>query len=79
MLPGDLVFIRDPASDDLYISGIPANASEVKVVNVIGKTVLEFDNYENQIKADISKLPAGVYFVNVTTGSKNMVKKFIKD
>ncbi|OQA04831.1 MAG: hypothetical protein BWY67_02235 [Bacteroidetes bacterium ADurb.Bin397] len=48
-------------------------------MNVIGKTVLEFDNYENQIKADISKLPAGVYFVNVTAGSKNMVKKFIKD
>jgi hypothetical protein len=56
-----------------------ANASQVKVVNVIGKTVLEFDNYENQIKADISKLPAGVYFVNVTAGSKNVVKKFIKD
>ncbi|MBK6644051.1 MAG: Omp28-related outer membrane protein [Bacteroidia bacterium] len=76
---GRLSVYPNPASDDLYISGIPANASEVKVVNVIGKTVLEFDNYENQIKADISKLPAGVYFVNVTTGSKNMVKKFIKD
>lgn len=68
-----------PAEDFLYITGLTNEVTDIKIVNVIGKTVAQIHPGKEMIEQNVSELASGVYFVNISSGSKSIVKKFIKD
>ena len=49
------------------------------IYNILGEIVLQSKINDTQIKFDLSNKPAGIYFVNVISDSKNYSKKIIKD
>ena len=49
------------------------------IYNILGEIVLQSKINDTQIKFDLSNQPAGIYFVNVISDSKNYSKKIIKD
>ena len=64
----------NPSSSFIQINEI--NQSSIKIIDIVGKTVLNIFNYENLSKIDISKLQNGVYFVKID-GTENL--KFVKN
>ncbi|WES97248.1 T9SS type A sorting domain-containing protein [Chryseobacterium arthrosphaerae] len=74
---GTLKVYPNPASDILNIIS-DSKISKVTVNSAEGKLLLSkrFDTVS--AKLNIKDLPAGVYFVNITTGSKSSTQKIIK-
>lgn len=70
----------NPAGDqlNLMVQGVETR-SDIKVYNLMGKLVMQQVNGGNTIsQLNISKLPAGVYVVNVNNGTETKAVKFIK-
>lgn len=63
----------NPSSDFIKIKGVD-NIQKIRLYDVSGKMVLETQSTE----ADIRKLPAGQYILNVHSGSDIISKKIIK-
>ena len=69
----------NPATDLITVKGLAASktAASVKVMDVLGKVVLtEKLNASNQV--NISKLPKGTYFMEVTNGTERFGKQVVK-
>ena len=64
----------NPVSETLNISGLKDAA--IKMFSVNGKEMMSFDKFSGNT-IDVSKLPAGVYIMNVTTGDGMQVRKKI--
>ena len=68
----------NPAKDRVVIEGI--EAAEVQIFNTIGQCVASATGKGEPFTIDISNLPTGVYFVNVTDGEgRKCVKKVVKE
>ena len=67
----------NPASDFIAISNLNAGKNEISIVNAIGNVVLVENNYVSSKSIDISMLPAGVYFIQVTSNGELAVKKLV--
>jgi len=65
----------NPASNILFISS-EITINNLSVFSISGKKVLEQKNIDNSI--DISSLPAGMYFLEITSENGKAVQKFIK-
>jgi hypothetical protein len=78
-LSAQLGIYPSPATKEINITGLNNTVTDIKIVNLIGKTVMQLHPGEEIITADISKLPSGVYFVNITSSNKNIVKRFVKE
>ncbi len=72
-------FYPNPAVNEINLSGLSKDITEITIVNVIGKTVLSITPGEEFIHQDISALPSGVYFINIKTNSNSTVKRFVKE
>jgi hypothetical protein len=78
----ELVIIPNPAQDRAYIhvSGATVNIDELVIIDVTGK-VYSVDKQmvnTNWYEIDLHELPAGVYFVNMTSNSSHGVTRFVK-
>ena len=62
----------NPASEELHIQA--ARLHKVELMDMSGRLI----NTTDQPKLDISHLPAGAYFVRITTPDNTTVKRFIK-
>lgn len=52
----------------------------VKVFNTLGQRLATVQGDGEQLTADISSLPAGIYFVNITdNGGRKCVRKVVKE
>ncbi len=76
---GAFMVYPNPANDVLFVethgcASIPAG-TEYRITNLMGQTVLSgLINAEKQ-QIDISRLPAGMYFINVGDGTRKFVAK----
>jgi hypothetical protein len=52
--------------------------SEIKVYNLVGKLVMQQQTSNRLTPLNISKLPAGVYMLNVNNGKETKAAKFVK-
>lgn len=69
----------NPAGDKITIStGFSLSNSLFQIYSVSG-TIMETGTINNQNEIDISSLPTGIYFVNINTNKKQIVKKFVKN
>jgi len=67
----------NPVSDVLFISSEKITIEYLSVFSISGKLVLEQRNIDNSI--DVSALPPGMYFLEVTSENDKAVQKFIKE
>jgi len=69
----------NPAKDRLTINlgDIPLKNTTLKLVNVIGETVLEKQVNANSETLTISHLPAGVYSLIITTPTERFTEKIV--
>ncbi|MBU2652223.1 MAG: DUF1566 domain-containing protein [Bacteroidetes bacterium] len=80
----DVVIYPNPTTSQFKIQSpkfkVPLNVIKVEIVDIYGKVVLEEKKGrgEEDTSLDVSKLPAGVYFVRIMTKNKMIVKKVIK-
>jgi hypothetical protein len=70
----------NPASNKLNVAidGMKDNA-EIKIYNVMGKMMMKQIATEANSELIISKLPAGIYMVNVNDGTTVKSLKFVKE
>ena len=75
----------NPSTDNIRLSVVPAitGRSKITLLTIDGKTVLEINNGvteagRNYVKnIDVSKLPSGMYIIQLITGYKTTIKKVI--
>ncbi|PHR73283.1 MAG: hypothetical protein COA67_03730, partial [Lutibacter sp.] len=65
----------NPVGNTLSISLIGIEAQYYQVFNSLGRVVLE-GNYSSTV--DVSRLPVGMYMIQLNVGEKTKVKRFIK-
>lgn len=58
----------NPASKQIFISGIKGTKTTAEIISAEGRKVLETGNIANEKGIDISGLTPGVYFINLKSG-----------
>ena len=68
----------NPAKSVLSINAEMTGKTEVKVIDLSGRTVKHFvANNLNAMRLNVSNLPSGVYFVSVSNEATTIVGKFV--
>ena len=68
----------NPTSGTITIMG--KNLQQAEVVNLLGQPVLSVQGEDDELRIDMTALPAGVYFVNVTDSEgRKCVQKVVKE
>lgn len=68
----------NPATDNLTLSNIN-QASSVKIIDTEGRVLFYTDDLRENLNVNLSGYAAGIYFVEITTDQKSIVKKIIVD
>jgi len=74
----------NPASDEVTVSYSVATAAKtgITIENAVGQAVISQDlgmQQSGSVTIPISKLPAGVYIVTLTSGNDKIVKRLVKE
>lgn len=72
----------NPVKNELYLSAKNGNGKlDIKIFNIEGKLLkTENLNLEKPLSIDVSNLPSGIYFLNLSDENGNVeLKKFIKE
>ncbi len=67
----------NPANNTLYVN--TKENSNYQIVNLLGQSIQSGQLTNTLSKIDISSLPAGVYFINITNGQAVQKVKFVKE
>jgi len=67
----------NPVKNELQIESDDLKINQVKIVDLSGKTIYQFNGLRNQI--NVSALPKGIYFVKLETDKGIITKKFMKE
>ena len=72
--------LPNPASDFVYfeVDGFQEGKTQLRVINSIGQVALEKSLPYWKSGVDLSRLPAGIYFCEITIGENRGVKKLVK-
>jgi hypothetical protein len=70
----------NPAGDQLnvWLEGVDKRP-EIKVYNLMGKLVMQQQSGNTLTQLNVSKLPAGIYMLNVNNGRETKALKFVKE
>ncbi|WP_417939039.1 M4 family metallopeptidase [Flavobacterium sp. RS13.1] len=72
----DMTLYPNPVDNELHIALSGQKGSEFTITNALGQLVSSGQFSEGSI--DVSKLSAGIYFIELNIGQKRVIKKFIK-
>lgn len=67
-------FYPNPATNKIHFKHLPEN-SQIKIINTLGKSVLEYISNSTEIDLDISGLQNGTYILTVNNNSQILVKR----
>lgn len=79
--PTGLRIYPNPATSSVSVSSA-ANGSAIKSVSIYTSTGQAFGPYNfnaQEVSIDISKVPAGMYFMKITTETQTTTEKLIKE
>lgn len=76
----NIVLYPNPVRDEVNVVFNDLNVKNIAVYNVIGKTMVVYRTVGNSAKMDLSKFPAGVYFLRMSDANGDIVatKRFTK-
>jgi len=78
----EIFLFPNPVRDIVNINFINFEPSieKVEIIDIMGRTIVIgiIKNQSEQLKLDISKLPAGVYMAGINYRQKRILKKFVK-
>jgi len=77
-LPSVYLF-PNPARSEITISGLHADISAIKILDLLGKEVKNINPGAEVITEPISELAPGIYFISILSERENLIKKFIKE
>ncbi|UAB82000.1 T9SS type A sorting domain-containing protein [Marixanthomonas sp. SCSIO 43207] len=67
----------NPATDYLYLKGLPLNKASIKIYSTQGRVLKQFKNTPEKI--NVSTFVSGMYFISIETkGKERSIKRFIK-
>ncbi len=71
----------NPANDYILITGLSISIrTTITITDELGKTIAAYNSYNAaQYRVDVSRLIAGVYYVQVKTIGKTQMLKFVKE
>jgi len=61
----------NPASEEIFIDGIPDKNITAEIYTTEGRKVWENDKVKNGQSLDITDVPAGIYYINLKSGDMN--------
>lgn len=67
----------NPVKDVLTIESKELSIGKIRILELSGKVVIQFNNFENTIH--LSMLPQGIYFAEIETDKGVVMKKIIKE
>ena len=70
----------NPSSEYITITGLKSSNSNLKVINQLGKTLLNVTDLDNNQKINISNLPEGIYHISISNAdgiftTEKLIKK----
>jgi aminopeptidase N len=76
-----IILAPNPVSDELLVRTNLSDSIKVRIFNINGKKIKEYDNIENpqKFKLNLKELKQGIFFLSIDTESGKIVKKFIKE
>ncbi|MDP4230373.1 MAG: T9SS type A sorting domain-containing protein [Bacteroidota bacterium] len=78
--PASLTISPNPARGIISIQGAPSSDLNVSVLNLIGETMMQRKNPQtSDFTLDLSKLPAGIYYVRFSSANSVVTKKVVKE
>lgn len=76
-IPASYSIYPNPATDYLYIKGLPLNTASIKIYSTQGRLLKQFRNTSEKI--NVSTFASGMYFIFIEIkGKKRSIKRFIK-
>lgn len=70
----DVEVYPNPAQDFVYVS-TDINEGTIQILNLLGQQMQTVTITTNVMSIDVSQLKTGIYFVSITSGDTNIVKK----
>ena len=77
MQGNEVEIFPNPASQQLNIKSKRFDFNEIFIVDVSGRVMKTTTNETNNI--NVTKLPSGIYFINLVSDTNTIVKKFVKE
>ena len=71
-----IIIYPNPVQSDLYIKSEDINIKSIEIVDLLGKTIKQFQNCPKHI--NVSDLDKGVYFIRIKTNNNIINRKIIK-
>ena len=72
------VFYPNPAHDVLNFIFDESISHSINIRNALGQIVLQTETGLQEFKLNISELPRGIYFAEIKSGEKSVMKKIVK-
>ena len=76
-LENNFVIYPNPAKDIIKLSSASSQISSVKIYNHLGMSAEEIEVNANEVDINVSDYNSGIYFINIQTENKNIIKKII--
>jgi hypothetical protein len=78
-LTTNLFLYPNPVKENFFVEN-SKQVAQIKVIDIMGSEVLSIDNTfrKDVLEIDISKLPAGQYFVTFINNNQKLTKKLVK-
>jgi hypothetical protein len=78
-LTANLFLYPNPVKENFFVEN-SKQVAQIKVIDIMGSEVLSIDNTfrKDVLEIDISKLPAGQYFVTFINNNQKLTKKLVK-
>ncbi len=77
--PAVFSIFPNPAENELILMHTMQNAADLKIVDLLGKTVFETQITQSPILVNIEKLSAGIYFLIINENNTIYLRKFVKE
>jgi len=71
----DILIYPNPSSGHFIVSGLPLKSFHFNVFNMLGSRVYTNHIHQNTYNIDLSHLPTGIYFVNISNGEEAFTHK----
>ena len=76
---GELIVYPNPAENQIFVKGISGFIKSADLIDISGRVhAVNFEEYPEGYRINISNLPSGVYMLSIGYGNKHAYHKILK-